>query len=158
MAERKGLRGAISEVAQRASAVVRLQTELTRAELASSGKNAAAGAGLMIAAAFFAVFAFALLTALFVVALAIALPLWLAILIVLVVYLIVAAILVLLGRGRFREAKGAPMAREQARLTKAAVGLDGAEDRAPTRPSGASQDAKAIPAPARSDGPDRGNG
>jgi hypothetical protein len=117
MATGGGLRGAIRDVKQRASAVARLQAELVKAELAETGKNTGIGAGLGIGAAFLGVFAFGLLTALFVVALSNVLPLWLSILIVLVVYLGVAALLVLLARDRFSQAKGAPQAAAQARLT-----------------------------------------
>jgi tetrahydromethanopterin S-methyltransferase subunit G len=126
-----GLRGAVKDVARRASAVARLQVELVKAELANTGKNAGVGIGLVIGAVFIGVFALALLTALFVVVLAIALPMWLSILIVLVVYLIVIAILGALARNRFRQAKGAPLAAEQARLTFDALGLSRSGDGAP---------------------------
>jgi hypothetical protein len=121
MAAGKGLGGAVKEVARRVSAVARLQAELTKAELASSGKNAGIGAGLAAGAAFLAVFVFALLTTLFVVALAIPLPLWLAVLIVLVVYLIVTALLGLLARNHFAKVNGPKLAAEQAKLTSAAL-------------------------------------
>jgi hypothetical protein len=132
-----GLRGAFKEVARRASAVARLQAELAKAELASTGKNAGAGAGLAVGAAFIGVFAFALLTALLVVALAIALPVWLSILIVLLAYVIVVAVLGALAQSRFRRAKGAPLASEQARLTASALGLgrDGEARPTLTRPN-----------------------
>jgi hypothetical protein len=122
MATGTGIRGAIREVTSRASAVMRLQAELFRTEMGASGKNAAAGAGVAVAAAFVLFFAFALLTTLFVVALAIVLPLWLSVLIVLVLYLLIAAVLGLVSRNRFQHVKGAPVAREQARLTGAALG------------------------------------
>jgi len=125
-----GLRRAVKEVARRASAVARLQAELTKAELANTGKNAGIGAGLAAGAAFLAVFVFALLTTLLVVALALPLPLWLAVLIVLVVYLIVAAVLGLLARNHFAQAKGPRLAAEQAKLTVGA--LRGANEPAPT--------------------------
>ena len=123
MAAGTGVRGAVKEVARRASAVARLQAELAKAEFARTGKNAGAGAGLALGAAFLGVFVFALLTALFVVALAYALPLWASILIVMIVYLLVAGGLVALSRDRFRHAKGMSVASEQARLTASALGL-----------------------------------
>ena len=123
MATGTGLRDAVSEVARRASAVLRLQTELAKAELAKTGKNAAAGAGLAIGAAFFAVFAFALLTSLLVAALALVLPVWLSILIIMVLYFVVVGVLILLARARFRRANGTPLAKEQARITKEALGF-----------------------------------
>ena len=123
MAANGGLREAARDVGRRAAAVLRLQVELARAELSSTGKNAAAGTGLVVAAAFVAFFAFALLTTLFVVALALAVPLWLSVLIVFVVYVIVAAVLGLLARSRFRRANGVPLASEQARRTRDALGL-----------------------------------
>jgi hypothetical protein len=97
---------------------------LTKAELASTGKNAAIGGGLAAGAAFLGVFVFALLTTLFVVALAIPLPLWLAVLIVLVAYLIVAAVLGLLARNHFAQARGPRLAAEQAKLTAGALRVD----------------------------------
>src|SRR4051794_2767917 len=112
-----GLRGTLKEVARRATTVARLQAELAKAELASTGKNAGAGAALAAGAAFVGVLAVALFTALLVVALAIVLPAWLSVLIVLVVYLIVVAVLGAIARTLFRRAKGAPLTPEQARLT-----------------------------------------
>jgi hypothetical protein len=123
MATGTGLRDAIGEVARRASAVVRLQAELARAELAKTGQNAAAGAGTAIGAAFLAVFVFALLTALFVAALALVLPVWLSILIVMVVYIIVILVLILLARSRFRRVNGMPLAVQQAKITQEALGF-----------------------------------
>lgn len=137
MAAGAGLRGAIKDVARRATAVARLQAELAKAELAKSGKNAGVGLGLIIGAALIGFFAFALLTALFVVALANALPLWLSILIVLVVYLIVVAILGSLARSHFNRAKGASVAAEQARLTLDALGLNRGGDGASPSPTAA---------------------
>jgi hypothetical protein len=127
-----GLRGAVKEVARRASAVARLQVELTKTEVADTGKSAGAGAALAAGAAFIGVFAFALLTTLFVVALAIAMPLWLSVLTVLVVYLIVAALLGALARNRFGQAKGPRQAKEQARLT--AEALKGRRPETPVAP------------------------
>ena len=144
-----GIRGTIREVADRASAVMRLQAELFRTELSNSGKNAAAGAGIALGAAFIGVFAFGLLTALFVVALAIVLPLWLSILIVLVVYVFVAAVLVAVARNRFQQAKGAPLAREEARRTAAALGVktQSAPDPVPAQTGSAAGVAGPPPSP-----------
>ena len=119
-----GVRGAVTEVVRRISAVTRLQAELTKAELSATGKNTAAGAGIAIGAAFIGVFAFGLLTALIVIAIDIALPLWLSVLIVFVLYVIIAAILIAVARDRFSQPKGAPLASEQARLTMSAIGLN----------------------------------
>jgi len=44
------------------------------------------------------------------------------------VYVLVVVILILLARSRFREVKGAPLAREQARLTSSALGFDRAKN------------------------------
>ena len=134
-----GLRGALKEVAQRASGVARLQVELFKTEIADTGKNVGVGAGLVFGAAFIAVFAFGLLTTLFVVLLAIVLELWLSILIVLVVYLALAALLGLLARKHFTQAKGAPRAAEQARLTLGALGAKQSEDGASPTPTPAPQ-------------------
>ena len=124
MAAGTGLRDSIKEVARRGGAVLRLQAELAKAELRDTAKNAGAGLGLVVGAAFLAFFVLALLTALFVALLALVLPVWASILIVMVVYIVVVAVLVLVARGRFRRAKGTPLSREQARLTSAALGLD----------------------------------
>jgi hypothetical protein len=139
MSSGAGLRAAVRDVAQRASAVARLQAELFKAELADTGKNAGVGVALVIGAAFLGVFAFGLLTALFVVALANVLPLWLSILIVLVVYLGLAALLGLLARNHFSQAKGAPRAAEQARLTREALGLSRSADGGSPRSTPTSQ-------------------
>jgi len=128
MAGGTGLRDSVREVARRGAAVLRLQAELARAELRSSAQNAGAGLALLVAAAFFAFFAFALMTGLFVALLALALPLWASVLIVLGVYLLVVLTLILVARSRFRAVKGAPLAREQLRLTTSALGFDRASD------------------------------
>jgi len=124
MAAGTRLRDSVREVARRGAAVLRLQAELAKAELRDTAKNAGAGLALVIAAAFLAFFVFALLTGLFVALLALALPVWASVLIVMVVYIIVVLVLVLVARGRFRQAKGTPLAREQAKLTASALGLD----------------------------------
>ena len=110
MAEGGGLREAVGDVARHASAVARLQAELSRSELRSSGL-------LGFGAAVFAVMAFLLLTTLFVAALAIPLPLWLAILIVLVVYATLAAVL----GAAFKRSRQAGVATDQARITMATL-------------------------------------
>ena len=165
MSSATGLRAAVRDVAQRASAVARLQAELFKAEIADTGKNAGVGVGLVIGAAFLGVFAFGLLTTLFVVALANLLPLWLSILIVLVVYLGVAAILGLLARNHFKQAKGAPRAAEQARLTRDALGLNRGESGgspsstpASQRPSEGSTGTTAAATPAVAPTNERGPG
>ena len=151
MAANGGLREAAKEVRRRASAVLRLQAELAKAELASTGKNAAAGTGLVVAAAFVAFFALALLTTLFVVALALAVPLWLSVLIVFVVYVILAGVLGLLARSRFRRVNGVPLASEQARRTRDALGLGAGAEGAPTP-------TVTVPAAAAPAGPSGGSG
>jgi len=152
MATGTGLRDAVSEVARRASAVLRLQTELAKAELAKTGKNAAAGAGLAIGAAFFAVFAFALLTSLLVAALALVLPVWLSILIIMVLYLIVVGVLILLARGRFRRANGIPLATEQARITKEKLGFAPTGNGTPGPPAVETPSLAPVPPPASDPG------
>jgi hypothetical protein len=112
MTEGGGLREAANDVARHASAVARLQAELTRSELRSSGV-------LGFGAAVFAVMAFLLLTTLLVAALAIPFPVWLAILIVMLVYM---ALAVVLGAA-FRKSRQAGVAKDQARVTAAALGL-----------------------------------
>lgn len=136
MAAGSGLRDSVKEVARHGAAVLRLQAELARAELRDTAKNAGAGLALVIGAAFFAFFVFALLTGLFVALLALALPVWASVLIVMVVYIVVIIVLVMVARGRFRQAKGTPLAREQARLTKSALGLDRAKEDASSAAAG----------------------
>jgi len=122
-----GFREAVGDVARHASAVARLQSELTRSEVRSS-------ALLAFGAAVFAVMAFLLLTTLFVASLAIPLPLWLAILIVMLVYLALAGVLAV----AFRATRQSGVAKDQARLTLAALRSargDGAgQTSAPTTP------------------------
>jgi hypothetical protein len=106
-----GLRQAATDVARHAKAVARLHAELTKSEVRSSGL-------LGFGAAVFAVLGFLLLTTLFVVALAIPLPLWLATLIVTLVYFAVAAVLGL----ALRKTRQESVAKDQVRLTAAALG------------------------------------
>jgi hypothetical protein len=110
MPEGGGLREAVRDVARHASAVARLQGELTRSELRSSGL-------LGFGAAVFAVMSFLLLTTLFVAALAIPLPLWLAILIVMLVYMALAGVLGV----AFRASRQSGVAKDQARITMATL-------------------------------------
>jgi len=142
MADRGGLREAAQEVARRAASVARLQSELARSELKSSS-------ALAFGAAVFGVFAFALFTTLLVAALAIPLPVWLSVLIVMVLYLIAAGVL----GSAFRRTKGAPLAKQQARVTATALRLRHGGD---IPSSGEANDvvssSSASPSPARNPG------
>lgn len=74
-------------------------SELAKVEMAEQGKRGGAGAGLFAGAAFFGVFAFALITwALAYGLVALGLPVWAAFLIVGVLYLLIAGILALVGK------------------------------------------------------------
>jgi len=142
MPEGGGIKDAVSDVARHASAVARLQAELSRSELRSSGL-------LGFGAAVFAVMAFLLLTVLFVAVLAIPLPLWLAILIVLLVYGSLSAVLGI----AFRRSRQAGVAKDQARITiatlkSARAGGSGAPQPATPTPAASSPSVSSSPAAA----------
>ncbi len=118
-----GVGGAAKQVAEHASALARLEMELASLELKQKVANIGLGAGLLIGAALFGLFAlgFALATA--AAALAIVLDLWAALLIVFGSLLLLALILALVGLGRLK--KGTPPVPEQAiqeaKLTQEAI-------------------------------------
>jgi hypothetical protein len=91
-------------LSEQTSALVRKEVELAKAELAVKGKKAGAGAGMFGGAGLFGFFAFAGLTATFVLVLATAVAPWLAALIVTAVYGAIAGVLALQGKNRVQEA------------------------------------------------------
>jgi hypothetical protein len=91
-------------LSEQTSALVRKEVELAKAELAVKGKKAGAGAGMFGGAGLFGFFAFAGLTATFVLVLATAVAPWLAALIVTAVYGAIAGVLALQGKNRVKEA------------------------------------------------------
>jgi uncharacterized membrane protein YqjE len=94
----------VKDLSEQTSALVRQEVELAKAELAEKGKRAGMGAGMFGGAGLFGFFAFACLTATFVLALSTAVPAWLAALIVTVVYGAIAGVLALQGRNKVQEA------------------------------------------------------
>src|SRR3954469_4202284 len=102
----------VKELSEQTSLLVRQEVELAKAELAEKGKKAGAGAGMLGGAGLFGFFAFAGLTATFILALSTAVAPWLAALIVTVVYGAIAGVLAITGRNKVTQA--APPVPEQA--------------------------------------------
>jgi uncharacterized membrane protein YqjE len=94
----------VKQLSEQTSALARKEVELATAELAEKGKKAGLGAGMFGGAGLFGFFAFACLTATFVLALATAVAPWLAALIVALVYGAVAGVLALQGKSKVQEA------------------------------------------------------
>ena len=94
----------MKDLSEQTSTLVRKEVELAKAELAVKGKRAGIGAGMFGGAGLFGFFAFAALTATFILALAEAVALWLAALIVTVVYGAIAGVLALQGKNKVQEA------------------------------------------------------
>ena len=119
----RGMGAAAKEVAERASALVRLEMELASLELKRKLGALGLGIGLTLAAAVFGVFALGFGLAAGAAGLATFLPTWLALLIVFGVLLLLALILGLAGLGRIR--RGTPpvpkQAIEEAKRTTAAL-------------------------------------
>jgi hypothetical protein len=110
--ERPGLGGAAKLVADRASAIVRLELQLAAVELKRKVIALGLGIGLLLAAAIFGLFALGFLLATAAAALATAVSTWLALLIVAGSLLGLAGLLAFVGIGRV--AKGTPPVPEQA--------------------------------------------
>jgi uncharacterized membrane protein YqjE len=125
--DRGGLGAAAKQVAEHASALVRLELELAQLELkrklAAIGKGAALGAGAAVFGVFMLGFALATIAA----ALATFLPTWLALLLVTAFLLLVALLLGLFAMRSFK--KGTPpvpeQAIEEAKRTTEALKSDG---------------------------------
>jgi hypothetical protein len=88
----------MSDLLDEGRTLVRQELRLARSEMTRKGKEIAGGAGMLGAAAVFASFAFAALTACFVAALSLVMPVWTAALIVSLAYAGIAAVLGVLGR------------------------------------------------------------
>jgi hypothetical protein len=119
----RGLASAVKAVAERASALVRLELELAALELKQKVAAIGVGIGLTIGAAVFAVFAFGFLFATIAAGLATFLATWLALLIVTLFLFVLVAVLGLLGVRSIK--KGTPPVPEQAireaKLTTTAI-------------------------------------
>ena len=118
-----GLGVAVKQVAEHASALVRLEVELASLELKRKLGALGVGIGLGIGAAVFGFFFFGFLLATIAAALATVVDVWLALLIVTVVLLVVTAVLGLLARRSI--ARGTPpvpkQAIQEAKLTTTAL-------------------------------------
>jgi len=107
-----GLGGAAKRVADKASAIVRLELALAAAELKKKVIALGLGIGLVVGAALFGFFAFAFALSTIAAALATVVSTWLALLIVAGGLLLLAGLLGVLGAKRL--AKGTPPVPEQA--------------------------------------------
>ena len=111
-ANERGLGAAAKEVAERASAVARLEVELAQAELKQKIASLIGGIVLAAAGAFFGLFALGFALAAAAAGFATFLPTWLALLIVAGIVLLLALILGLIGLRRIK--RGTPPVPEQA--------------------------------------------
>jgi uncharacterized membrane protein YqjE len=108
----RGLGNAVKEVAERVSAIVRLELELATMELQRKVKSLGVGIGLAVGAGVFLFFFVGFMFATIAAGLATAMPTWAALLIVTGILLLTAAVLGLFGLNRIR--KGTPPLPEQA--------------------------------------------
>src|SRR3954471_14653666 len=94
----------VKDLAGQTSTLVRQEIQLAQAELASKGKLAGRGAGMLAGAAVAALLALGALTACLIAALDTALPLWLAALIVMLLWGVIGAVLAARGRKELTQA------------------------------------------------------
>jgi uncharacterized membrane protein YqjE len=94
----------LKQLSEQTTRLVHQELELAKAELTQKGKQAGMGAGMFGGAGAVGLAALGALTACFVLALDAVMPAWLAALIVAVVYGAVAAVLVLRGRAKVKQA------------------------------------------------------
>lgn len=118
---------AVKDVADRASAIARLEVELATLELKRKAKPLGLGVGFAIAAAIFLLFMLGFLFAAIGAALALVMPWWAALLVVTGILLLIVAACGLVAANRFQ--KGGPPVPEQAiteaKLTTEALKTDG---------------------------------
>jgi uncharacterized membrane protein YqjE len=107
----------VKQLSEQTTELVRKEIELAKAELAEKGKKAGVGAGMFGGAGLFGFFAFAGLTATFILALATVVEPWIAALIVTVVYAAIAGVLGLQGKNKVQEA-GPPVPEQAVDSTK----------------------------------------
>jgi hypothetical protein len=126
-ADRMGVAPAAKQVAEHASALARLEMELAGLELKGKVASLGLGAGLLVGAAFFGLFAVGFGLATIAAALALVLDTWLALLIVFGSLLLLVAILALVGLSRVRKATPPvpELAIQEAKLTSAALRSNG---------------------------------
>jgi uncharacterized membrane protein YqjE len=122
-----GVAGATKKLADHAVTLGKLELRLALLELKEKAATLGFGAGLLVGAAVFALFALGLLLAASAAALAIVLPVWLALLVVACGVLIVAAVLGAVGLRAVK--RGVPPVPEQAiaeaKLTTESVKTNG---------------------------------
>lgn len=122
-----GVGGAAKNVAEHASALARLEMELAQLELKKKVTKIGIGAGLLIGAALFGLFAIGFGLAAAAAGIATALSTWLALLIVFGGLLLLAGILAGIGMSRLKA--GTPpvpeQAIEEAKLTQEAIKTNG---------------------------------
>jgi hypothetical protein len=94
----------LKQLSEQTATLVRKEVELAKAEMTVKGKQLGVGAGAFGGAGMFGVFAFAALTACFILALDLAVAGWLAALIVAVVYAAIAGVAALLGKRKVQQA------------------------------------------------------
>jgi uncharacterized membrane protein YqjE len=94
----------LKQLSQETTRLVHQEIELAKAELTQQGRQAGIGAGLFGAAGAVGLLALAALTTCVILALDAVMPAWLAALVVAVVDAVIAAVLVLRGRVRVRQA------------------------------------------------------
>jgi hypothetical protein len=99
-------------LSEQTASLVRNEMELAKAEMTVKGKRIGIGAGAFGGAGLFAVFAFAALTACFILALDLAVAGWLAALIVAAVYALIAGVAALVGKRKVQQ--GSPPVPERA--------------------------------------------
>ncbi len=128
IADERGLGAAAKQVAERASAIARLEVELVQLELKHKIASLTGGIALAAVAAVVALFALGFGLAAAAAGFATFLPTWLALLIVFGILVLLALVLGLIGLRRIK--RGTPPVPEQAiaeaKLTTAALKSDGA--------------------------------
>lgn len=123
----RGLGTAVKEVAERVSAIVRLELELASMEIQRKLKSLGLGIAFAVGAAIFLVFMIGFAYATIAAALATVMPTWAALLVVTGILLLKVAVCAILAINRIR--KGTPPIPEQAireaKLTTEALRSDG---------------------------------
>src|SRR4051812_44793426 len=100
----RGVGELVKDLAGQTSTLVRQEIQLAQAELATKGKLAGRGAGMLAGAAVAGLLALIALTAVLIAALDTAMPLWLAALIVTIVWSAIGALLASRGRKELQHA------------------------------------------------------
>jgi uncharacterized membrane protein YqjE len=102
--DERGVGELVKDLASQTSTLVRQEIQLAQAEVTEKGKVAGKGAGLLAAAAVFAVLALGALSAALIALLDDAMPTWVAALIVMALWAIVAAVLAKAGQSALKRA------------------------------------------------------